>query len=233
MWESFFTPTMSAFFERYYRERGVTILAQREIDSFHGKRQGDDVVTVVNTSEDESLVADMIVAGIGVKPNSELFEGSGLESEQGYIKVNRFLETDAPGVLAAGDVTRYKDVVYERPLHLEHWDNAVNQGQHAARAMMGEREPYERVPYFFSDVFDLSYEFWGEPSGATKTVHHGHVEDGRFSVWWLGAEDRLLAAFVMNCPDEERELAQRWIKSGEKVPSTTFRQSDGLGPGDA
>ncbi len=231
VWEAFFTPTMSAFFERYYRERGLNFLPQREINSFAGNGRGDGHGMQVITNKGESLAADLVVAGIGVQPNSDLFKGSGLEIEQGYVKVNRFLETSMPDVLAAGDVTRYRDVVYERPLHLEHWDNAVNQGQHAARVMMGEHEPYERVPYFFSDVFDLSYEFWGEPTGATKTLHHGQVKQGRFSVWWLDEEDRLLAAFVMNCPDEEREQAQKWIKSGEKVTANTLRKIDGLRPG--
>jgi NADPH-dependent 2,4-dienoyl-CoA reductase/sulfur reductase-like enzyme len=217
VWEAFFTSTMAAFFERYYRERGVTILPQRKVDSFAGNGRGDGRATQVITSEGERLAADLVVAGIGVQPNSELFEGSGLEIEQGYIKVNRFLETNMPDVLAAGDVTRYRDVIYERPLHLEHWDNAMNQGQHAARVMMGEHEPYERVPYFFSDVFDLSYEFWGDASNAVKAVHHGQVEEGSFSVWWLAADGRLLAAFIMNCPEEEREVARKWIKSGEKL----------------
>jgi 3-phenylpropionate/trans-cinnamate dioxygenase ferredoxin reductase subunit len=224
VWEEFFTPAMSAFFERYYRERGVTILHQREIESF----DGDGSIRHVVTSRGEMLATDMIVAGIGVQPNSSLFNGTDLQIEDDYVVVNRFLETNMPDVLAAGDVARYRDVVYGRPLQLEHWDNAVNQGRHAAGVMMGEYRPYERVPYFFSDVFDLSYEFWGDATGAAEAVHRGQVEDGCFSVWWLAEDGRLLAAFVMNRPEEERELAPKWIQSREKLAPARLQDDQEL-----
>jgi NADPH-dependent 2,4-dienoyl-CoA reductase/sulfur reductase-like enzyme len=160
----------------------------------------------------------MVVCGIGVVPNSDLFAGSPLKMKKGGIQVNRFLETNVPDVFAAGDITHYEDVIYDRLLHVEHWDNAVEQGRHAARGMMGIREPYEHVPYFFSDVFDLSYEFWGDTQGAVKTVNRGNMADGQFSVWWLAEDSRLLAAFVMDRPDNEREKAPEWIKAGKQLP---------------
>ncbi len=76
--------------------------------------------------------------------------------------------------------------------------------------MQGQREPFRQVPYFFSDEFDLSWEFWGDVEGFDGVIHRGDMEAAQFSVWWL-KEGRLVAAFVMNRPDEERELAQRWI----------------------
>lgn len=82
--------------------------------------------------------------------------------------------------MAAGDITFYEDAIHDKQLHIEHWDNAVKQGKHAARVMVGEIQPFAHVPYFFSDVFDLSYEFWGDPSGAAQTVHRGEVEDSHF-----------------------------------------------------
>ena len=72
------------------------------------------------------------------------------------------------------------------------------------------------VPYFFSDVFDLSYEFWGDPSGAEEVVERGDLSSSSFSVWWL-RQGRLVAAFTMNRPDEEREAAPRLIESKDKV----------------
>ena len=213
VWSAFFTPTMSAFFEEYYRDQGVTILPRRKVESF----VGDGSVSRVITTKGDSLTADMVVAGIGVQPNSDLFKDSALQINQDYIMVNRYLETNLPDVLAVGDVTCYRDIVYKRPLHLEHWDNAMNQGQHAANVMMGDYQPYERVPYFFSDVFDLSYEFWGDINGAAETVHRGDIEEGSFSVWWLDEDGRLLAAFVMNRPEEERQMVPKWIKAGKKL----------------
>jgi hypothetical protein len=81
---------------------------------------------------------------------------------------------------------------------------------------MGERAPFQHVPYFFSDVFDLSYEFWGDPSGADQTVHRGDLSTNSFSVWWL-RQNSVVAAFAMNRPDEEREVAPKWIESKKRV----------------
>jgi hypothetical protein len=72
------------------------------------------------------------------------------------------------------------------------------------------------VPYFFSDVFDLSYELWGDSQGATEAIVRGGANSSSFSVWWLNG-DRLIAAFAMNRPDEERELAPEWIKSKQPI----------------
>jgi NADPH-dependent 2,4-dienoyl-CoA reductase/sulfur reductase-like enzyme len=118
--------------------------------------------------------------------------------------------------------------LYDRTLHTEHWDNAVAQGRHAACVMLGEIQPFEHVPYFFSDVFDLSYEFWGDTEGAAEAVHRGSVEEGAFSTWWLEGDGRLLAAFVMNRPDEERELVPKWIKSGKKLSADWLHSSESL-----
>jgi hypothetical protein len=81
---------------------------------------------------------------------------------------------------------------------------------------MGERAPFRHVPYFFSDVFDLSYEFWGDASGADQIVHRGDLASNSFSVWWF-RERKLIAAFAMNRPDEEREAAPKWIESGQMI----------------
>jgi NADPH-dependent 2,4-dienoyl-CoA reductase/sulfur reductase-like enzyme len=226
VWQAFFTPQMSAFFEKYYRDRGVTILPEQKIDSFVGEGKVAHVVTQVG----EKLPADMVVAGIGVTANSDLFADSALQldADDGTICVNHYLQTNMPDVLAAGDVTRYPSTLYDRTLHTEHWDNAVAQGRHAACVMLGEIQPFEHVPYFFSDVFDLSYEFWGDTEGAAEAVHRGSVEEGAFSTWWLAGDGRLLAAFVMNRPDEERELVPKWIKSGKKLSADWLHSSESL-----
>jgi 3-phenylpropionate/trans-cinnamate dioxygenase ferredoxin reductase subunit len=105
---------------------------------------------------------------------------------------------------------------------VEHWDNAVSQGQHLANAQLGKREPFIHVPYFFSDVFDLSYEFWGDPSQADRIVHRGDLQTRSFSIWWL-SQDRLVAAFAMNRPDEERELPPALIRSKQLVSAERLR----------
>src|SRR5262249_22532946 len=121
-------------------------------------------------------------------------------------------ETNQAGVYAAGDVANYQDLIFGKRRRIEHWDNAVSQGQYCARALMGERMPFRHVPYFFSDVFDLSYEYWGDASGADEGIHRGDLSSNSFSVWWL-AQERVVAAFTMNRPDEEREAAPKWIET--------------------
>ena len=81
---------------------------------------------------------------------------------------------------------------------------------------MGERVPFKHVPYFFSDVFDLSYEYWGDASGADQVIHRGDVSSNSFSAWWL-QEKRVVAAFAMNRPEEERTTAPAWIESKQTV----------------
>jgi 3-phenylpropionate/trans-cinnamate dioxygenase ferredoxin reductase component len=215
VWEAFFTPAMSQFFSTYYQERGVTILPGIEIEEFAGENGR---VAAVHLKGGEQLPADFVVAGIGVKPNVTLFANTPLKINEGIL-VNRFLETNMPGVYAAGDVAEYRDVLFDQTRRVEHWDNAYRQGQHAARGMLGKQTVYDEVPYFFSDVFDLSYEFWGDPAPADDVVHRGDVENGRFSVWWL-KDNKLQAAFVMNRPAEEREAAPKWIQSGAEINTT-------------
>src|SRR5258708_39773990 len=110
------------------------------------------------------MPCEMVVAGIGVVPATEMLTNSGLHVEDGTI-VNEYLETSQPDVFAAGYVANYQDVLFGRRRRVEHWDNAVSQGQYCAQSLMGARFPFMLLPYFFSDVFDLSYEFWGDSSG--------------------------------------------------------------------
>ena len=81
---------------------------------------------------------------------------------------------------------------------------------------MGDRTPFKHVPYFFSHVFDLSYEFWSDPAGADETIYRGDLTSNSFSVWWL-RQTTVVAVFVMNRPDEERDVAPKWIESRQVV----------------
>ncbi len=99
-------------------------------------------------------------------PVTELAEAIGRTVDNG-ICVNEFLQTSAADVYAAGDMANYQDVIFKKQRRVEHWDNAVKQGQYIARYLSGQPEPFKNIPYFFSDVFDLSYEFWGDTAGRT------------------------------------------------------------------
>jgi 3-phenylpropionate/trans-cinnamate dioxygenase ferredoxin reductase subunit len=210
--QEIFTPDMSAFIEDYYRKHGVNLHPGVRIQSIEGEHG---LATHVILESDEEIHADLIVAGIGVEPNKEIFSSEALEVNNG-IMVNRFLETDVPEVYAAGDVAHYNDETYDRGKRFEHWDNAVTQARTVAHNMLGGQEPYIHVPYFFSDMFDLSYEYWGDNSSADQSIVRGQMESGSFSVWWL-ENGRLVAAFLMDRPDDERQVIPQWIESSQQL----------------
>ncbi len=222
IWERLFTPQMSDFFEAYYEARGVRIVKQATVKEL----RGDGAVSAVVLADGQAIECEMVVAGIGVEPVTEIFKGGGLAVDDGVL-VNEYLETSAPGYYAAGDVANYWDVVFQKRRRVEHWDNAVSQGQHVGRMLMGERAVFRHVPYFFSDVFDLSYEFWGDAEGAESAVPRGEIASGSFSVWWL-RQSRVVAVFAMGRPDEERESAPKWIEAKQAVSAKHL--ADGSAP---
>jgi NADPH-dependent 2,4-dienoyl-CoA reductase/sulfur reductase-like enzyme len=219
VWSRVFTPAMSEFFERYYLSRGVKLLKEESVVSLQGKDRVD-----VSLSSGRTISCDMVVAGVGASAVTELFAKSGLAVENG-ITVNEFLETNQAGISAAGDVANYVDKMFDKRRRVEHWDNAVSQGQHWAEIIRTERRPFLHVPYFFSDVFDLSYELWGDSEGATQIIARGDVSSSSFSIWWL-KRGCLIAAFVMNRPDEERQRAPEWIRSKQTISADRLKDQN-------
>jgi NADPH-dependent 2,4-dienoyl-CoA reductase/sulfur reductase-like enzyme len=211
IWKRFFTLEISNFFEGYYAARGVRFVKRATVAGL----RGEGAVSAVVLGDGQAISCEMVVAGIGVRPATGLLAGSGIEVGDGVI-VNEYLETSQPGIYAAGDVANYPDLLFGKRRRVEHWDNAVSQGQYCARALMGERAPFRHVPYFFSDVFDLSYEYWGDSSDADHVALRGAVLTNSFSVWWL-RQTRVVAVFTMNRPDEERDVARQWIESKQSV----------------
>jgi NADPH-dependent 2,4-dienoyl-CoA reductase/sulfur reductase-like enzyme len=214
-----FSPQMSTFFESYYAAHGVRLIKTATATELRG--EGAVSAVVVNTGQ--SIPCDLVVAGIGVHLNTAIFANSGIEVADG-VMVNEYLETSEPDIYAAGDIANYQDVIFEKRRRVEHWDNAVTQGQFCARSLMGERVPFKHVPYFFSDIFDLSYEYWGDLSGADEVVHRGDLAGKSFSVWWL-RQKQLVAAFVMGRPDEEREAAPKWIEAKQSLSSAKLENA--------
>jgi NADPH-dependent 2,4-dienoyl-CoA reductase/sulfur reductase-like enzyme len=219
IWKRLFTPQMSSFFEAYYAARGVHLVKAAAVTEL----RGDGAVSAAVLSGGQVIACEMVVAGIGVGPVTDMLSNSRIDVADGVI-VNEYLETSQPDIYAAGDVANYLDLVFEKRRRVEHWDNAVSQGQYCARALMGERAPFMHVPYFFSDVFDLSYEYWGDSSGADQIVHRGDLSSKSFSVWWL-RKKRVVAAFTMNRPEEERDVAQTWIQNKQAVSGAKLQDT--------
>ena len=120
---------------------------------------------------------------------------------------------------------KFPDKVFDKPRPIEHWDNAVEQGRVAVRNMMGRPQPFIHISYFFSDEFDLSWEFWGDTEKHDEVIYRGEIMDGKFSVWWL-KQGRVMGAFVLNRPNEERELAAKWIMERRVLDVETLHNSN-------
>jgi NADPH-dependent 2,4-dienoyl-CoA reductase/sulfur reductase-like enzyme len=219
VFKKLFSAEMSRFFESYYAARGVRLIKSMSVTEF----RGDGAVNSAVLGDGQNIRCELVVAGIGVRPATEVVTNSGFDIENGIL-VNEYLQTSHPDIFAAGDVANYQDVLFRKRRRVEHWDNAVSQGQYCGRSLMGDKTPFRHVPYFFSDVFDLSYEYWGDSADADQVVHRGDVSSNSFSAWWL-RQQQVVAAFTMNRPDEERETAPKWIEAGQKVSASKLRDA--------
>ena len=144
-----------------------------------------EVRAVVDTESGKVIEGDAVVVGAGVKPDVMLAQKAGLEVDDGIV-CDATLQTSVEGIYAAGDVCSYDSRVHGRRLRVEHWDVAMQQGQHAARSMMGEGKPYEVVPYFFSDLADWAgLEYVGPATDWDEVVWRGDRDAGEFAVFYM------------------------------------------------
>jgi 3-phenylpropionate/trans-cinnamate dioxygenase ferredoxin reductase component len=167
---------------------------------------------------DGSLIpADAVIVGVGIAPNTELAAAAGLDVDNG-IRVDAQLRSSDPDIYAAGDVANAYHPVLGKHIRVEHWANALNQPQTAARAMTGADVSYDRVPYFFTDQYDLGMEYSGyvEPEGYDEVVFRGDVDGREFVAFWLGDGGRVLAGMNVNVWDVN-DAIQALVRAGEPV----------------
>ncbi|HLV57840.1 MAG TPA: FAD-dependent oxidoreductase [Natronosporangium sp.] len=169
--------------------------------------EGGRLRAVVLTDGSE-LPADLAVVGIGITPNTELAVAAGLTVENGIV-TDASLRTSDPDIYACGDVACTPNTVAGRRIRVEHWSNALNGGPAAARAMLGQDVTFDRVPYFYTDQYDLGMEYsgWVEPGGYQRVVFRGDpaLVDGKvpgYLVFWLDADSRVRAGMNVNIWDQ-------------------------------
>jgi 3-phenylpropionate/trans-cinnamate dioxygenase ferredoxin reductase subunit len=206
--ERFYGEEVGRFFQGILEEHGVEIYGADELARFEGS--GERVNKVVTKSGRE-LDADMVVIGAGVTPDVSLAKGAGLEiGEAGGVRCSSTLESSVPEIWAAGDICEYDSPVHGKYIRIEHWDVAFNHGKTAAMNMLGRPTPHDVVPYFFSDLADwVGYEYVGPGSG--ETVIRGSLDDGDFTVFYLGDDGAVTAALTVGRSDD-LEQASRFIK---------------------
>jgi 3-phenylpropionate/trans-cinnamate dioxygenase ferredoxin reductase subunit len=136
---------------------------------------------------DEEIAADMVIVGVGVSPNTELASAAGLEVDNGIV-VDERLRTSDSAVFAAGDVANAFNPTLGGRLRVEHWDNAIRQGQLAGRTMIGKDGSYDWQPYFYTDQYDLGMEYVGRGGESDEVVIRGDKDSGEFIAFWLAGE---------------------------------------------
>jgi Uncharacterized NAD(FAD)-dependent dehydrogenases len=223
------SPEVSAFFVDYYRSRSVDIVFREAIEEFQGNGKVERIVT----TSGKVFSCNLVVVGIGVDPDVEFLRDSGIKVEDGIV-VNQYLQTNLPGIYAAGDVARFFDPIFRRYRRIEHWDNAVKQGRIAALNMLGRYQPYRAVSYFFSNVFDLSFNFLGDNAEVTQRMLRGSAEEQSFAVLYLGeaaAKDvELRAMFFLKRPMAEARAAESLILNHTDLKNVKAKLPDSAFP---
>ena len=200
---------LSAFLQHKFESHGIHILPGRTAESL----EGDDKIERAVLDNGGSLDVDLAVMGVGIRLNTELARAAGLTvREDGAVVVDEFLRTSDPDIYAAGDIAAWPDPTFGKQLRVEHWDVAYNQGMRAGRNMAGLARPYTILPYFFSDLFDLSFEVWGDLSAWDQTVRRGTLESGSFAFYYFH-QGQLVGVLALGRPEGEREPMQALVKA--------------------
>ncbi len=180
------------------------------------RRPGSARVGSVVTTSGAEIPADLVVVGIGAVPNDGLAKSAGLDIDNGVV-TDSALRTSDPDIFAVGDVASSYLPLLGRHVRVEHWSNALNGGKAAAKSMLGQQVTYDRVPYFYSDQYDLGMECSGLPSPGAydQVVYRGDSETLEFIAFWLN-DRRLVAGMNVNIWDVTSEI-QSLIRSGRQL----------------
>jgi 3-phenylpropionate/trans-cinnamate dioxygenase ferredoxin reductase subunit len=213
---------VSQIFADLHTDHGVDLrcgVQVAEITDTGGRANG------VLLADGSRIDADAVIVGVGITPNSRLATAAGLKVDNG-IRVDAHLRTSQPDIYAAGDVASAFHPLLGKHIRVEHWANAVNQPQAAAKAMLGQDVAYDRVPYFFTDQYDLGMEYTGyvEPGAYDQVVFRGRTDTREFIAFWL-ADGRVLAGMNVNVWDVTDPIRDL-VTSGRAVDAQELADTD-------
>jgi 3-phenylpropionate/trans-cinnamate dioxygenase ferredoxin reductase subunit len=210
-------PELGAFYRDVHADHGVALHLGTGVEAI----EGDGRAERVRTSDGTVLEGDAVLLGVGVAPRTALAEGV-LDVDDGIL-VDASLRASADGVFAAGDVANHDHPLFGR-LRVEHWANALEQGPSAARAMLGQDAVYERVPYFFSDQYDVGMEYAGHSAPGDEVVMRGDPAAREFIAFWL-RDGRVAAGMNVNVWDVNEHI-QELVRSGASVDRDRLHDPD-------
>ena len=212
--EHVFPHDLAKFINEYYRLNGVEVLTGDSVVSV--QKEGDRLIA--RTGSGRGLEADGVVAGIGIHPNLDLAKQTGLNVDNGIV-VNEQLQTSHPHIYAAGDAASFFHTALGRQTRVEHEDNAVAMGKLAGRNMAGANEPYDHVPMFYSDLFDLGYEAVGEINSKLHTFSDWDEPFKKGVIYYLD-DGRVRGVLLWNVWEKVEEARQLLLDTGP------FKESD-------
>ncbi|AZY47930.1 FAD-dependent oxidoreductase [Bordetella avium] len=207
------SPLLSDVFRDHAQAAGITVVMNDPVIAF----QGQDQVSEVLTEQGRRIPCDLAILCTGVKPATQFLESSEISLEDGWVQVDDRLESNVPGVFAAGDVASFFDPVFSRRRHIEHWDNAIKQGRLAAMNMLRRRQRYDEVSYFFCEIGDLGFDMLGDPTeDIDQTIARGTLQERSFSLFYL-KEDIARAVFTLGRSADETRIAESLIRYRTKL----------------
>jgi 3-phenylpropionate/trans-cinnamate dioxygenase ferredoxin reductase component len=211
-------PELGAFYRDVHAGHGVRMLLGTGVEAIEGSSRAERV----RTSDGQTVDCTAVVVGVGVTPDVALADGV-LDVDNGIL-VDASLRTSAEDVFAAGDVANHDHPLLGERIRVEHWANALEQGPSAARAMLGQDAVYDRVPYFFSDQYDVGMEYAGTTHPGDEVVFRGSVQSREFIAFWL-REGRVAAGMNVNVWDVN-DAIQELIRSRAEVDPQRLTDTD-------
>ncbi|CAI8612311.1 unnamed protein product [Vicia faba] len=221
------TPKIANYYEEYYKLRGVKFIKGTVLSSFDFDSNGK--VTDVTLRDGTKLSVDMVVVGIGIRPNTGLFEGQ-LTLEKGGIKVNGMFQSSNSSVYAIGDVAAFPVKAFGEKRRLEHVDSARKSAKHAVSSIMepDKTGEFDYIPFFYSRVFTLSWQFYGDNAG--EVVYYGDLSASgdTFGAYWVN-KGHVVGAFLEGGTKEEYEAIAKTTKLRPAIEDLAELERQGLG----
>lgn len=196
--------------ESFHREHGVQMHFEESATRF----EGDGRVEHIITNHGRKLECDFAVVGVGVEPVTEVVVGTGVKLDNGIV-VDEYCQSNIEGIYAAGDVANHYHALIGRHIRVEHYQNAISQGQAAARNMLGEHQPYAEVHWFWSDQYDFNIQYAGFYGESDEFVVRGSLEERNFIGFYL--RDRLIRAAVAINRGKDLRLSMPLIQARIRV----------------